>query len=189
MVQDRLKKSIAGLILLAFMAIAALCIASSTEESNNDWGDSSTYNDVTRRLDVSGHPMKDLARQSKNIVGRTQQGLIAEGHKPGTNPFNRLLYKRVNRRMNARADMLEGKIISASSGEVNKRYLEKAASGTTTTSALHDFVRQSDTIIQRTHDGLVAHGYEPGTPKFNNRLQNRINRRMKARAESLEGKM
>ena len=188
MVQDRLKKSIAGLILLAFMTIAALCIASSTEESNNDWGDSTMY-DVTRRLDVSGHPMKDLARQSKNIVGRTQQGLIAEGHKPGTNPFNRLLYKRVNRRMNARADMLEGKI-SASSGEVNKRYLEKAASGTTTTtSALHDFVRQSDTIIQRTHDGLVAHGYEPGTRKFNNRLRNRINRRMKARAESLEGKM
>ena len=133
--------------------------------------------------------MKDLARQSKNILERTQQGLIAEGHKPGTNPFNRLLYKRVNRRMNARADMLEGKIISASSGEVNKRYLEKAASGTTTTSALHDFVRQSDKIIQRTHDGLVAHGYDPGTRKFNNRLRNRINRRMKARAESLEGKM
>ena len=188
MVQDRLKKSIAGLILLAFMTIAALSIASYTEESYNDWGDYSTYNDVTRRLDVSGHPMKDLARQSKNILERTQQGLIAEGHKPGTNPFNRLLYKRVNRRMNARADMLEGKI-SASSGEVNKRYLEKAASGTTTTSALHDFVRQSDTIIQRTHDGLVAHGYDPGTRKFNNRLRNRINRRMKARAESLEGKM
>lgn len=188
MVQDRLKKSIAGLILLAFMTIAALSIASYTEESYNDWGDYSTYNDVTRRLDVSGHPMKDLARQSKNILERTQQGLIAEGHKPGTNPFNRLLYKRVNRRMNARADMLEGKI-SASSGEVNKRYLEKAASGTTTTSALHDFVRQSDKIIQRTHDGLVAHGYDPGTRKFNNRLRNRINRRMKARAESLEGKM
>ena len=187
MVQDRLKESITGLILLAFMTIAALCIASYTEEFNNDW-DSSTYNDVTRRLDVSGHPMKDLARQSKNILERTQQGLIAEGHKRGTNPFNRLLYKRVNRRMNARADMLEGKI-SASSGEVNKRYLEKAASGTTTTSALHDFVRQSDTIIQRTHDGLVAHGYDPGTRKFNNRLRNRINRRMKARAESLEGKM
>lgn len=185
MVQDRLKKSIAGLIILAFVTIAALCIASFTEESNNDW-DSSTY-DVTRRLGVSGHPMKDLARQSKNIIGRTQQELMAHGYERGTQPFNRLLYKKVNRRMNRRADMLENKI-ATSSGEVNKRYLEKAASGTTT-SALHDFVRQSDKIIQRTYDGTVEHGYKPGTPKFNNRFRNRIERRMKARAHALEGKI
>ena len=184
-----MKKSISVLIILAFLAIAALRIASSGEESyNNDW-DYSTYNDVTRRLDVSGgHPMKDLARQSKNIIERTWQGLIVQGRKPGTGPFNRILYKKVNRRMNARADMFEGKMSTSSSGEVNKRHLGQAASGTTT-KPIHEFVRQSEKIIQRTHDGLVAHGYEPGTPKFNKRLRNRMDRRMKVRAESLEGKM
>ena len=189
MVQDRVKKSIGGLIFLAVMATAAIRLYApiSTSENNNL---ESLLNEE-RRLDLSGHPMKDLARQSKTLIRRTQEGLVAEGHKPGTRQYDRLLHARTQRRMAARAGMLEEMIADGkiAGGEENKRHLEDVLETSGHAHPLRGLARQSDTVLKRTQDGLVAEGLEPGTGRYDQLLQNRMDRRMQSRAMMMEEKI
>ena len=55
---------------------------------------------------------------------------------------------------------------------------------------LDDLSRQAVTIAQRAYDGIINHGEaEVGSKEFETKLTNRIERRMRKRAEGLREKM
>ena len=135
--------------------------------------------------------MKDFARQSKDIIRRAQEGLVVEGHEPGTQRYDALLHGRTQRRMAARAAMLEKMIDNGkiAGGEESKRHLEDVLETSGNRHPLRGLARQSETVLTRTQDGLVAEGHEPGTGRYDQLLQNKIVRRMQSRAGFMEEKI